>query len=182
MMGFPLPPPLRRPTKAGTLMRKRELRDNDDSGDGDAFGCRCCCCCCWCWARRIGFNGLPTAGIVDVETRAVADVGESVGVGVTGEIAITLPPLLYPLRPGEDVVGVKGISRTDAANSNPDCVCCLLSTSPPCSPSRPPSPSRLWARRFWRRRCHHRMENITSRYAVNATGGAMAAASIELQY
>jgi hypothetical protein len=36
---FPFPP-LRRPTKAGTLMRKREFRDNVDLGD--ASGCGGC--------------------------------------------------------------------------------------------------------------------------------------------
>lgn len=95
----------RRPTKAGTLMRKREFRDTDEWGDG--FGGK---------SRRCGFSGLPTPVVVDVGENEV----------VTGEIASTP---LYPLvldASGEEesAAGERGTSRTDAANASVDGRCC----------------------------------------------------------
>lgn len=73
-----IPPPLRRPTKAGTLMRNREFREVDGLPVGSELSAGC--------GARSGTSGEDPRG-------DVGDVGESGDVG-TGEMDITP---LYPL-------------------------------------------------------------------------------------
>jgi len=163
-----IPPPLRRPTKAGTLMRNREFREADDLpvGNGLSTGC----------GARNGTSGEDPRG----ET---GDVGVSGDVG-TGEMDMTP---LYPLEGAangvaELIEGDIGISKMDDANVNRRGRSCLPSTSSR-SPSRSTEPCTdefctTRRRRFTRLRCHHPNKNIASMQIVNPTGGAIAAMSI----
>lgn len=99
-----IPPPLRRPTKAGTLMRNREFREADDLPVGNELSAGC--------AARNGTSGDNPRG-------EVGDVGESGDVG-TGEMDMTP---LYPLEDAangvaELIEGDNGISKMDEANVN----------------------------------------------------------------
>jgi hypothetical protein len=99
-----IPPPLRRPTKAGTLMRNREFREADNLPVGNELSAGC--------AARNGTSGDNPRG-------EVGDVGESGDVG-TGEMDMTP---LYPLEGAangvaELIEGDTGTSRMDEANVN----------------------------------------------------------------
>jgi hypothetical protein len=148
-------PPLRRPTKAGTLMRNREFREADDLPVGNGLSAGC--------GPRNGTSGDNPRG-------EMGDVGVSGEVG-TGEMDMTP---LYPLEGAangvaELIEGDIGISKIDEANVNARGRrgrYGLLSTSSP-SPSRSTDP-RIGEfctirRRFIRLRCHHTNKNIASR-------------------
>jgi hypothetical protein len=97
-------PPLRRPTKAGTLMRNREFREADDlpAGNGLSAGC----------GARNGTSGDDPRG-------EIGDVGVSGDVGMD---EMDMTPL-YPLEGAangvaEFIDGDIGISKMDEANVN----------------------------------------------------------------
>jgi hypothetical protein len=98
-----IPPPLRRPTKAGTLMRNREFREADDLPVGNKLSTGC--------GRRNGVSGDDPRG-------EMGDVGESGGDGM-GEMDMTP---LYPLEVAANGVAelIEGDigTKTDEANVN----------------------------------------------------------------
>jgi hypothetical protein len=99
-----IPPPLRRPTKAGTLMRNREFREADGLPVGNGLSAGC--------GARNGTSGDDPRG-------EMGDMGESGGDGI-GEMDITP---LYPLEGAasgvaELIEGEIGISKMDEANLN----------------------------------------------------------------
>ncbi len=149
-----IPPPLRRPTNAGTLMWNREFRDAADLRAGNRLSVRC--------GARNGVSGVPMG--------EVGDIGDD----GTGEMLITP---LYPLEGAangvaELIEGDIGTSKMDEANVNAGgrCGCdeyCLPSTSFR-SPSRS-TEARIGERRTTRRRRfirlrkHHSNKNIDNR-------------------